>query len=163
MNLCRRTLLRVLGTLSGGTVVGSARGAKHDASVLDVDLRSIDAGDVRTVEWRGKPVFVRHRTPAEIRQARAVDLAQLREPESDEARTLRAPWLVVMAECTHGGCVPKPHVGKYGGWHCFCHGSVFDTSGRVREGPARMNLEVPPYRFIDAVTVQIGASDDTAH
>jgi ubiquinol-cytochrome c reductase iron-sulfur subunit len=114
-----------------------------------------------TVTWRGKPVFVRHRTPEEIEEAEAVPLAELRDPQPDDARVIEPQWLIVVGVCTHLGCVPlgnrpgEPR-GDYGGWFCPCHGSHYDTSGRVRRGPAPINLVVPEYEFIDENMIRIG-------
>ena len=127
----------------------------------EVDLSGIDEGMGITITWRGKPVFVRHRTPEEIAEAKAVDVSELRDPEPDEARVVREPWLVVLANCTHLGCVPvgnKPgdNRGEFGGWFCPCHGSQFDTAGRIRKGPAPINLIVPPYEFVSDTVIKIG-------
>ena len=119
---------------------------------IEVDLSGIEEGMRITVTWRGKPVFIGHRTPAEIEAARAVDLAALRDPQPDEDRVVEPQWLVMVGICTHLGCVPlgqkagDPH-GDYGGWFCPCHGSHYDTSGRIRKGPAPRNLVVPEYEF----------------
>jgi ubiquinol-cytochrome c reductase iron-sulfur subunit len=109
------------------------------------------------------PVFVRHRTPEEIRAARSVPMDELRDPEADEKRVQRDAWLIVVARCTHLGCLPSNEVkGDYGGWVCPCHGSLYDTSGRARGGPAPKNLEVPPYRFLSDTKVLIGAEPDSS-
>jgi ubiquinol-cytochrome c reductase iron-sulfur subunit len=114
-----------------------------------------------TAMWRGKPVFVRHRTPQEIQEAEALDLNQLRDPQPDSERVIQPPWLIVIGVCTHLGCVPlgnrpgEPR-GDYGGWFCPCHGSHYDTSGRVRRGPAPINLVVPEYAFIEDNMIRIG-------
>ena len=128
---------------------------------IDVDLSGIDEGMRITATWRGKPVFIGHRTPEEIEAARTVDVADLRDPQPDEERTLRPEWLVMIGICTHLGCVPLGQGagdtrGEFGGWFCPCHGSVYDTSGRIREGPAPTNLEVPPYEFTSDDVIQIG-------
>jgi ubiquinol-cytochrome c reductase iron-sulfur subunit len=127
----------------------------------DVDLSPVAAGQAVTVMWRGKPVFVRHRTPAEITEARDVQLSALRDPQADQARATRPEWLVVIGICTHLGCVPlgqKPTDprGEYGGWFCPCHGSHYDTSGRIRKGPAPSNLAVPTYNFTSPTQIRIG-------
>ena len=106
-------------------------------------------------------MFIRHRTEAEIEQARSVDVAELVDPATDESRVIEAPWLVMVGICTHLGCVPlgqKPSEpkGDYGGWFCPCHGSHYDTSGRIRKGPAPRNLVVPEYAFDDETTITIG-------
>ena len=121
-----------------------------DASTLalaatEVDLSAIPDGQIVTVKWRGKPVFIGHRTPKEIEAARAVPLSELRDPATDESRVQRPEWLIVVGVCTHLGCVPLGHQGEYDGWFCPCHGSLYDTSGRIRKGPAPLNLVVPAY------------------
>ena len=128
---------------------------------IDVDLSPIDVGQAITVTWRGKPVFIRHRTEEEIGAARSVEVAALSDPQSDEERVVRAPWLVMVGVCTHLGCIPlgqKPGEpkGEYGGWFCPCHGSHYDTSGRIRKGPAPRNLPVPGYEFTSDTSIQIG-------
>jgi ubiquinol-cytochrome c reductase iron-sulfur subunit len=128
---------------------------------IDVDLSGIETGMAITVTWRGKPVFVRHRTEEEITEAQSVELSQLPDPQPDDARVIEAPWLIVVGVCTHLGCVPlgqKPGEprGDYGGWFCPCHGSHYDTSGRIRRGPAPLNLVVPDYAFTSESAIQIG-------
>lgn len=127
----------------------------------EVDIAPIAAGQAVTVMWRGKPVFVRHRTAEEIQTARAVPISQLPDPQPDQARVQRDQWLVVLGVCTHLGCVPlgqKPTDarGEYGGWFCPCHGSHYDTSGRIRKGPAPRNLDVPQYAFTSDTKIRIG-------
>jgi ubiquinol-cytochrome c reductase iron-sulfur subunit len=122
----------------------------------EVDLAPIALGQSITVLWRLRPVFVRHRTEKEISDARGVSLAELIDPQSDQSRTQRPEWLIVVGVCTHLGCVPIADQGPYAGYLCPCHGSVYDTSGRVRQGPAPTNLTVPPYTFLTDTKVQIG-------
>jgi len=127
----------------------------------EVDLSGIEEGMAITVTWRGKPVFIRHRTPEEIQAAEAVPLDELRDPQPDSARVIEPQWLVMVGVCTHLGCVPLGQApndpkGDYGGWFCPCHGSHYDTSGRVRRGPAPINLVVPEYEFVDANLIRIG-------
>jgi ubiquinol-cytochrome c reductase iron-sulfur subunit len=127
----------------------------------EVDLSGVEEGMRITVKWRGKPVFVDHRPQKEIEEARAVDVSTLRDPQTDAERVIKPEWLVVIGICTHLGCVPlgqKPSDprGQYGGWFCPCHGSVYDTSGRIRQGPAPLNLSVPPYQFTSDEMIQIG-------
>ncbi|KAI0044384.1 ubiquinol-cytochrome c reductase iron-sulfur subunit [Auriscalpium vulgare] len=117
---------------------------------VEVELGSIPEGKNVIIKWRGKPVFIRHRTPDEIEEARQVDWKSLRDPESDEARVKKPEWLVMLGVCTHLGCVPIGEAGDYGGWFCPCHGSHYDISGRARKGPAPLNLEVPAHDFNDA-------------
>jgi ubiquinol-cytochrome c reductase iron-sulfur subunit len=125
---------------------------------IEVDLTPIPAGQIVKVFWRGKLIFVRHRTEEEIKAADDVDLASLRDPQPDSARVKpgKAEWLIVYGNCTHLGCVPLGQQGPYKGWFCPCHGSIFDTSGRVRGGPAPINLPIPPYTFVSDTKVRIG-------
>jgi ubiquinol-cytochrome c reductase iron-sulfur subunit len=127
----------------------------------EVDLAPIAEGQAVTVIWRGKPIFVRHRTPEEIAEAETVELSELRDPQSDADRTQEPQWLVMVGICTHLGCIPKGQnvgdpKGEYGGWLCPCHGSHYDTSGRIRKGPAPENLAIPPYEFLDESLIRIG-------
>ena len=123
---------------------------------LEVDLANIAEGNTITVKWRGKPVFIRHRTPDEIASSEAVSLDELRDPETDASRVESSEWLVVMGICTHLGCVPIANAGDYGGWFCPCHGSHYDVSGRIRKGPAPLNLEIPPYKFTGDANLLVG-------
>jgi ubiquinol-cytochrome c reductase iron-sulfur subunit len=127
----------------------------------EVDLSGVEEGMRITVTWRGKPVFVDHRTQKEIEEARAVPLDELRDPQPDDARVIEPQWLIVVGVCTHLGCVPLGQKtgdprGDYGGWFCPCHGSHYDTSGRIRRGPAPINLVVPEYAFTADNMVRIG-------
>jgi len=142
---------------------------------IEVDLAPIKEGQAITVSWRGKPVFIRNRTPEEIKQAAEVKLADLSDtsarndalpekaPAYDSNRTKKGKenWLVLVGICTHLGCIPKGQSmsdskGEFGGWFCPCHGSHYDTSGRIRKGPAPRNLEVPEYEFISDTKIKIG-------
>jgi len=123
---------------------------------VEVDLSVIPPGKNATIKWRGKPLFVRHRTEEEINQVRAVNHAALRDPQRDEDRVQNASYLVLLGVCTHLGCVPIANAGDFGGYYCPCHGSHYDASGRIRKGPAPLNLEVPPYEFTDATTLIVG-------
>uniref|UniRef100_A0A7S0PXE6 Cytochrome b-c1 complex subunit Rieske, mitochondrial n=1 Tax=Coccolithus braarudii TaxID=221442 RepID=A0A7S0PXE6_9EUKA len=125
-------------------------------SMLEVDISKLTTGDCMTVKWRGKPVFIRARSDDEIDAANAVDMGELRDPESDADRVQKAETLVVLGVCTHLGCVPINNAGDYAGWFCPCHGSHYDTSGRIRKGPAPLNLEVPPYSFLEDTKLMIG-------
>ena len=130
-------------------------------SSTEVDLSPIEEGQSVTVIWRGKPVFVRYRTPREIVEAQDVDITELRDPETDAERAPDPQWLVMIGICTHLGCIPKGQKvgepkGDYDGWFCPCHGSHYDSSGRVRKGPAPENLAIPPYQFLDESTIKIG-------
>jgi ubiquinol-cytochrome c reductase iron-sulfur subunit len=127
----------------------------------EVDLTPIASGQAVTVMWRGKPVFVRNRTADEIQTARATPMSELKDPQADQSRVQRDNWLVVLGVCTHLGCVPlgqKPTDarGNYGGWFCPCHGSHYDTSGRIRLGPAPTNLAIPEYSFTSPTQIRIG-------
>ena len=132
-----------------------------DASVkalasTEVDISNVEKGQSITVLWRGKPVFIRRRTDEEIAKARDVNLDELKHPEKDEDRAKDPEWLVMLGVCTHLGCVPLGDKGEYGGWFCPCHGSHYDTAGRIRKGPAPTNLEIPKYEFVDSNTIKIG-------
>ena len=132
-----------------------------DASVkalssTEVNVSEVQLGQSITVLWRGKPVFIKRRTEEEIAKARQVDLKELKDPEKDEDRAKNPEWLVMVGICTHLGCVPLGNKGEYDGWFCPCHGSHYDTSGRIRKGPAPTNLEVPKYEFVDSSTIKIG-------
>jgi ubiquinol-cytochrome c reductase iron-sulfur subunit len=123
----------------------------------EVDLSGIPEGKNVTVKWRGKPVFIRHRTGQEIEEASAVNVSALRDPQNDLDRVQKPEWLVVLGVCTHLGCVPIGEAGDYDGWYCPCHGSHYDISGRIRKGPAPTNLEIPPYAFNeDGTKIVIG-------
>ena len=123
---------------------------------LEVDIGNLEAGNAICVKWRGKPVFIRSRTPAEIEQAQAVDVKELRDPETDADRVQKEELLVVLGVCTHLGCVPINGAGDFNGWFCPCHGSHYDTAGRIRKGPAPLNLEVPPYVFLSDDKIVVG-------
>ncbi|QRG39842.1 ubiquinol-cytochrome c reductase, iron-sulfur subunit [Candidozyma auris] len=123
---------------------------------VEVKLGAIPEGNNVIVKWQGKPVFIRHRTPDEIAEAESVDVKSLRDPETDDVRVKKPEWLVMLGICTHLGCVPIGEAGDYGGWFCPCHGSHYDISGRIRKGPAPLNLEIPQYEFTDDSTLLIG-------
>ena len=132
-----------------------------DASVkalasTEVDISNVEKGQSITVLWRGKPVFIRRRTDDEIAKARDVNIDELKHPEKDEDRAKDPEWLVMLGVCTHLGCVPLGDKGEYGGWFCPCHGSHYDTSGRIRKGPAPTNMEIPKYEFVNSNTIKIG-------
>jgi len=122
----------------------------------EFDISEIAPGKTITVKWRGKPVFIRNRTPAEVATEAAVPMAFLRDQETDEERTLNPQWMVVLGICTHLGCVPLSNAGEYNGWFCPCHGSHYDVSGRIRKGPAPLNMEIPPYKFTSDTSILIG-------
>ena len=132
-----------------------------DASVkalasTEVDISAVEPGQSITVLWRGKPVFIKRRTEEEIKEARAVKLDELKHPEKDEDRAKNPEWLVMVGICTHLGCVPLGDKGDYNGWFCPCHGSHYDTSGRIRKGPAPVNMEIPKYEFVNSNIIKIG-------
>ena len=125
-------------------------------ATTEVDVSSVELGKTITVLWRGKPIFIRRRTRKEIEEASSVDLKDLIDPEKDEDRAKDPEWLVMIGVCTHLGCVPLGKKGDYNGWFCPCHGSHYDTSGRIRKGPAPNNLEIPEYEFVDNNIIKIG-------
>lgn len=132
-------------------------------SSIEVDLSPIKEGQTIKVKWRGVPVFIRHRTKEDIEEARKVNVSELRDPQTDEERVKKGhdQWLVMVGVCTHLGCIPLGGAGDYGGsdgggWFCPCHGSHYDTAGRVRKGPAPKNLAVPQYAFITDNRIKIG-------
>lgn len=125
----------------------------------EVNLSPVAEGQEIKIMWRGKPVFIRHRTAKNIEDAKAVNLSELRHPEADKDRVKdgKEQWMVMLGVCTHLGCVPLgKEAGDFGGWFCPCHGSHYDTSGRIRKGPAPTNLLVPPYTFLNDTTIKIG-------
>jgi len=127
----------------------------------EVSLAPVQVGQAITITWRGRPVFIRRRTAEEIKKAQADDTANLVDPQPDKERVKKSEWLIMVGVCTHLGCIPlgqKPTdpKGEFGGWFCPCHGSHYDTSGRIRKGPAPKNLEIPPYAFLNDTTVKIG-------
>ncbi|KAK9719554.1 Ubiquinol-cytochrome c reductase 8 kDa, N-terminal [Popillia japonica] len=123
---------------------------------IEIKLADIPEGKSVTFKWRGKPLFIRHRTAEEIDSERGVAVGSLRDPQHDHERTQRPEWLVVLGVCTHLGCVPIANAGDFGGYYCPCHGSHYDASGRIRKGPAPLNLEVPTYVFPDEGTLIVG-------
>lgn len=158
--------------LVGSTAVASAYSAKAivtqfvtsmsaSADVLalakiEIKLDEIPEGKSVTFKWRGKPLFIRHRTGDEISTEQSVPVATLRDPQADSDRVSDPAWLVVIGVCTHLGCVPIANAGDFGGYYCPCHGSHYDASGRIRKGPAPLNLEVPPYTFPGDGTLVVG-------
>ena len=162
----RRDFIFTASYTLGGVGVGAAvwpliDQMNPDASVkalssTEVNVSEVQPGQSITVLWRSKPVFIKRRTEEEIAKARQVDLKELKDPEKDEDRAKNPEWLVMVGICTHLGCVPLGNKGEYDGWFCPCHGSHYDTSGRIRKGPAPTNLEVPKYEFVDSNTIKIG-------
>jgi ubiquinol-cytochrome c reductase iron-sulfur subunit len=172
-SVTRRDFIHIAATVFAG--IGAAAALwpvisqmNPDASALslasiELDLAPIQEGQAVTVMWRGKPIFVRHRTADEIKKAVDTSLGDLKDPQPDAARVKagKEQWLVMIGICTHLGCIPKgqragDERGQYGGWFCPCHGSAYDTSGRIRQGPAPKNLEIPPYAFESDSKIKIG-------
>ena len=125
-------------------------------ATIEVDISQITVGQSLTVKWQGKPVFIRRRTEEEIQTAEAVPMDELPDPQTDDERAEKPEWLIMLGICTHLGCVPLGQAGDFDGWFCPCHGSHYDTSGRIRKGPAPKNLEIPPYEFVNDNTILIG-------
>jgi ubiquinol-cytochrome c reductase iron-sulfur subunit len=125
---------------------------------IEVDLSPIAEGQIIKVFWRSKPIFIFHRAQKDIKLAQDVDWHNLPDPAPDSARVKdgHEQWLVVIGICTHLGCIPLPHEGNYDGWFCPCHGSQYDSAGRIRQGPAPLNLHLPPYKFVSDSKIQIG-------
>ncbi len=133
------------------------------AGSIEIDLAQLEEGQQLKTLWRGKPVFVRHRTAAEIEAAESTPLDTLRDPETDDARLIPGPsgqvdpkYLVMVGVCTHFGCVPVGEAGDYNGWYCPCHASHYDTSGRIRKGPAPKNMAIPPYAYVSDTVIKVG-------
>lgn len=167
----RRDFLHLTGAAFGAVgaacvaapIINSLNPAKDTLALasIEVDISTIPEGEAKTVMWRGKPVFIKHRTAEEIEEARSVNLSDLPDKEADEDRVKKEQWLVTIGICTHLGCVPVGQKGSdikgdYEGWFCPCHGSHYDTSGRIRKGPAPKNLAVPPYEFLSDTLIKIG-------
>ena len=162
----RRDFLFTVSYTLGAVGVGAAMWPlidqmNPDASVkalatTEVDISNIGLGKTITVLWRGKPVFIRRRTEEEINKAQNVNLSELKDPQKDEDRVKKSEWLIMTGVCTHLGCIPLGNKGDFGGWFCPCHGSHYDTSGRIRKGPAPTNLEIPKYEFVNNNTIKIG-------
>lgn len=133
------------------------------AGSIEIDLSKVAEGQQLKMLWRGKPIFVRHRTAKEIAEADAVEMKDLKHPEGDVERLVAGPngevnqkYLVMIGVCTHFGCVPVGEQGDFDGWYCPCHGSHYDTSGRIRKGPAPLNMVIPPYTFINDTVIKVG-------
>src|SRR6202048_1124627 len=167
----RRDFLILTATAIGGVgvaaaiwpFIGSLNPARDTLalSTTEVDLAPVQVGQRLTVAWRGKPVFIDHRTPEEIKTAGNVNVSDLRDPQPDSARVKKPEWRGSIGVCPHLGCIPPGQKtgderGPYGGWFCPCHGSIYDTSGRIRQGPAPLNLAVPPYEVTREHTLKIG-------
>ena len=157
----------VIGTIGAGAVAWPFIHQMNPAAdtlalaSIEVDISGIEEGQAIKVKWRGKPVFIRHRTKAEVEEAKAVSRDDLIDPQTDEERARRPEWLILVGVCTHLGCIPLGTAqgearGEFNGWFCPCHGSHYDISGRIRKGPAPRNLEVPEYTFLTDNVVKIG-------
>ena len=165
----RRDFIHVLTGAVGGIAVGAAIWPMIDqmnpsADILaltttEVDISQIEVGQSITVFWQKKPVFIRHRTEMEILEAEATPLSELKDPQTDQSRVEKPEWLIMVGICTHLGCIPIGERGEYGGWFCPCHGSHYDTSGRIRKGPAPTNLVVPDYVFDGDDKIIIGTRE----
>lgn len=137
---------------------------------IDVDISQVAEGQSITAKWRGKPVFIRQRTAKEVEEAKAVDLGSLKDPvarnanlpsdaeatDANRAAEGKEQWLVMIGVCTHLGCIPLGQSGPYDGWFCPCHGSAYDTAGRIRQGPAPENMAIPPFEFTTDTNIRIG-------
>jgi len=132
---------------------------KYAAAAIEVDLATIPEGKNAVFTWRGKPLFIRHRTADEIASAQSTDIATLRDPQADTERCVNEKYLICLGVCTHLGCVPIAHAGDYKGYYCPCHGSHYDTCARIMKGPAPLNLEVPKHDFLTDTLVIIGKED----
>lgn len=167
----RRDFLTLTASAIGGVgaasavwpLISSMNPAKDTLALAttEVDVASVQVGQRLTVTWRGHPVFIDRRPAEEIKAAQEVELSSLPDPQTDQARVKKPEWLVVVGVCTHLGCIPLGQKGtdvrgEFGGWFCPCHGSQYDTSGRIRKGPAPKNLEVPPYAFTGDTKILIG-------
>jgi ubiquinol-cytochrome c reductase iron-sulfur subunit len=177
----RRDFLYVATGAAGAVAVGAVAWPfidqmRPDASTLalatiEVDVSSLEPGMSLTAKWRGKPIFIRNRTPEEIEAAKAVSLDELKDPVARNANIAgdapatdldrsagegKENWIVMIGSCTHLGCVPLGQQGDFGGWFCPCHGSHYDTAGRIRKGPAPENLAIPTFQFVSDTTIRIG-------
>ncbi len=133
------------------------------AGSVEIDISKVERGQQIKVLWRGKPIFVRNRTDKEIQEADAVDVSKLRDPQTDDERLVPKPdgkidkhMLVMVGVCTHFGCIPIGEAGEFDGWYCPCHGSQYDTSGRIRKGPAPKNLVIPSYKYLSDTVIKVG-------
>ena len=177
----RRDFLYVATGMAGVVGVGAVAWPfidqmRPDASTLalatiEVDVSSLEPGMSLTAKWRGKPVFIRNRTPEEVEAAKAVAIDELKDPVARNANIAgdaqatdldrsagegKENWIVMIGSCTHLGCVPLGQQGDFGGWFCPCHGSHYDTAGRIRKGPAPENLAIPTFQFVSDTTIRIG-------
>lgn len=149
LSMAKHTVRTIVGTMAPGP-------ATLALASIEINLNNIPEGKSATFKWRGKPIFIRHRTGDEISREAGVNTSELRDPQTDAERASRPQWLVIIGVCTHLGCVPIANAGDYGGYYCPCHGSHYDGSGRIRKGPAPLNLEVPPHSFQEGGLLVIG-------
>ncbi|KAF2070435.1 hypothetical protein CYY_008246 [Polysphondylium violaceum] len=147
--MAKNTVVSALSTMSPGQDILAL-------SSVEVDLSGIPESSAVIVKWRGKPLFIRHRNQEEIAAAQQVDLATLPDPEPDTKRAKVPEWVILVGVCTHLGCIPISGGGDYAGWYCPCHGSHYDNAGRIRKGPAPLNLVIPPYKFISEDKIIVG-------
>lgn len=163
LGLTAASMAAIAGGAGAWTIVNSMNPAADTLALAttEADLGNLKEGESMTVVWRGKPVFVHYRTADEIKAAKDAPMSELKDPQADSDRVKKEQYLVMIGICTHLGCVPlgqKPAdpKGEYNGWFCPCHGSQYDTSGRIRKGPAPTNLAIPPYEFISDTVIKIG-------
>jgi len=147
--MAKNTVVSALSTMSPGQDILAL-------SSVEVDLSGIPESTAVIVKWRGKPLFIRHRNQDEIAAAQAVDVSTLPDPEPDTKRAKVPEWVILVGVCTHLGCIPISGGGDYAGWYCPCHGSHYDNAGRIRKGPAPLNLVIPPYKFITEDKIIVG-------
>ncbi len=165
----------VAGAVGGASAIwpfvaqlGPDAGTRAAGAPIEVDLAQIPEGQSITLKWRGQPIFVRHRTAKEVLEAAADDGASMPDPQPDAARSekfdnrLQSKWIIVQGSCTHLGCVPVKNSGDYNGWYCPCHGSHYDTAGRIRKGPAPKNLFLPEYTFLTENSIRITGTRSAA-
>lgn len=155
-------VLALGGAYSGKVLINDFIGSMAPAqdvlamAQIEIKLADIPEGKNMVFKWRGKPLMVRHRTPEEIEIEQAIDPATLRDPQTDAERVKDPEWLVILGVCTHLGCVPIANAGEFGGYYCPCHGSHYDASGRIRKGPAPLNLEVPVHEYPEEGLLIVG-------
>ncbi|EGG19029.1 ubiquinol-cytochrome-c reductase subunit [Cavenderia fasciculata] len=147
--MAKNTVVSALSTMAPGQDILAL-------SSIEIDLSSIPEATAVTLKWRGKPLFIRHRSADEISQSQAVDVSTLVDPQADVKRAKDPEWIVLIGVCTHLGCIPIAGGGDFGGWYCPCHGSHYDNAGRIRKGPAPENLIIPPYKFLSPTSIIVG-------
>ncbi|EFA79176.1 ubiquinol-cytochrome-c reductase subunit [Heterostelium album PN500] len=147
--MAKNTVVSALSTMAPGQDILAL-------SSIEIDLSSIPEATAVTLKWRGKPLFIRHRSSEEIESSKEVDVTSLPDPEADDKRAKVPEWVVLVGVCTHLGCIPIAGGGDFGGWYCPCHGSHYDNAGRIRKGPAPQNLIIPPYKFLSSEHIIVG-------